>query len=110
MAQQVLKKNGQIVPRQKMQKLTQDEVIREQEINKRDGFDAAIKILYRDSFALPTINRVKGSSQEADDSFDLPFDEIAPEIPESEIIDAQGKPLHPSSAGYMLMNAEVLLP
>ena len=95
MAQQVLKKNGQIVPRQKMQKLTQDEVIREQEINKRDGFDAAIKILYGYSFTLPTRTRVRGKYQEADDAFYLTFDEISPEIIEADIVDAQGKPLNP---------------
>ena len=38
MAQWVLKQNGQIVPRQTMQKLTQDELVRESEVKKRDGF------------------------------------------------------------------------
>ena len=41
--------------------------------------------------------KVKLSSQETDDAFDFPFDDIAPDIPEDEIVDAQGKPLHPSS-------------
>ena len=54
MAQWFLKQNGKIVPRQKMRKLTQDELVRESEIKKWDGFDAAIKIRYGYSFALST--------------------------------------------------------
>ena len=56
MAQWVLKNNGQIVTRRKMRKLTQDELIRESEIKKRDIFDAAIKTQYGYSFTLPTQN------------------------------------------------------
>ena len=68
-----------------MRKLTQDELVRESEIKKRDGFDASIKTRYGDSFSLPTKTRVKLNSQEADDAFDLRFDEIASEIPEADI-------------------------
>ena len=42
--------------------------------------------------------------------FDLPFDEIATNIPEADMVYAQGNPLNPSSAAYMLMNSEVLIP
>ena len=110
MAQCVMKHNGQIVPRQKMRKLTQDELVRESEIKKRDRFDASIKIRYGDLFTLPTRTRVQGRSQEAYDAFDLPFDDISNKKPEADIVHAQQKPLHPSSAADMLMNAEVLLP
>ena len=48
MAQWVLKQNRQTVPRRTMRKLTQDELIRESEIKKRDGFYAEIKIRYGD--------------------------------------------------------------
>ena len=58
---------------------------------------------------MPTRTRAKGISQEADDVFDLVFDEIDPEIPEADIVDVQGKPLHSSSEADMLMNAEVKL-
>ena len=95
MAQWVLKQNGKIVPPLTIRKLTQDELIKELEIKKQDGFDAAIKILYGYLFTLPTITRVKGSYQEADDAFDLTFDEISTKIPKADIVDAQGKPLHP---------------
>ena len=61
-------------------------------------------------FTLPNKTRVKASSQEVDDEFDLTFDEIALDIPEADIVHARGKPLHPSSAGNMLINSEVLLP
>ena len=40
----------------------------------------------------------------------MPFDEIAPKIHEADIVDAQGKPLHPSSAADMLINSEVMIP
>ena len=109
MAQWVLK-YGKIVPRQTMRKLTQDELVRESEIKKRDGFYAEIKIRYGDSFTLPTRNKINGSSQEAYDVFDLPFDEISPKIPESDIVDDPGKALHTSSAADMLITAELLLP
>ena len=61
-------------------------------------------------FTLPTRTRVKRSSQEVDDAFDPPFDMIYPNIPEPDIVDAQEKPLHPSPAAEMLLNAQVLLP
>ena len=93
-----------------MRKLTRDELVRESEIKKRNGFDAAIKMRYGYSFTLLTRNRVKGSSQEVYDAFDLPFDEISPEIPEADIVNAQGKPMHSSSAADMLMSDEVLIP
>ena len=38
------------------------------------------------------------------------FDEVSPIIPDVDIIDDQGRPLHPSSAADLLMNSEVLLP
>ena len=94
-AQWVLKNIGKIVPQLTIRKLTQDELVRESEIKKRDGFDAAIKILYGYSFTLPTRTRVRGKYQEADDAFYLTFDEISPEIIEADIVDAQGKPLNP---------------
>ena len=53
---------------------------------------------------------MRGNPQDDDVTFDLPFDEVAPEIPEADITDAEGQPLHPSSASEILMNAEVLLP
>lgn len=40
----------------------------------------------------------------------MPFDEVAPQIPEADFTDADGNSLHPSSAADILMNAEVLLP
>ena len=93
-----------------MRKLTRDELVRESEIKKRDGFDAVAKTRYGDLFTLTTITRFKRSSQEEDDTFDLPSDEIYLKIPEADIVDAQGKTLHPSSASDMLMNDEVLQP
>ena len=56
------------------------------------------------------IKRKRGNPQDDDGTFDLPFDEVAPEIPEADITDAEGQPLHPSSAADILMNSEVLLP
>ena len=53
---------------------------------------------------------MRGDPKEADDTFDLPFDEVAPNIPEADIVDDQGKPLHPTSSTNIFMNAEVLLP
>ena len=47
-AQWVLKNIGKIVPQLTIRKLTQDELVRESEIKKRDGFDAEIKIRYGD--------------------------------------------------------------
>ena len=91
-------------------KLTRDEPVRESKMKKRNGFDTAVKIRYGYLFTLPTRTIFKGSSQEADDTFDLPFDDMTPDIPESDIVDAQWNLLDPSSAADMLMNAEVLLP
>ena len=67
-----------------------------------------IKAQYGDSFSLT--DKTLENLQDKDDTDDLPFDEVSPSIPKAYIIDYQGRPLHPSSAEYLLMNAEVLLP
>ena len=53
---------------------------------------------------------MRGKLQEADDTCNLTFDEVAPNIPEADTIDKQIKLLHPTSATDILINAEVLLP
>ena len=81
---------------------------RPSEIKKRAEFDAAIEKRYGNSFSLPK-NRPK-DGQEEDESFDLPFGEVAPTIPEADDADSQGQPLHDSPDAEVLLNAEVLLP
>ena len=49
-------------------------------------------------------------SAEEDDTFDLPFYEVAPQFPEADITDADGNAMHTTSAADILMNAEVVLP
>ena len=108
MMQWVLKQNGKIVTRQKMWRLTPDKLVRDLEVKKRAGFDAAIKFRYGDSFTFP--KNMRGDPKEADDTHGIPFDEVAPNITEAEIVDDKGKPLQPTSSTDILMNYEVLLP
>ena len=109
--QWVLNQHGQIVPRKNTCKLTPGEFLRESEIKKREVFDSSIKTRYGESFTLPKIiKRNRVNPQDDDGTFDLPFDEVAPEIPEADITDAERQPLHPSSVAHIIMNAEVLLP
>ena len=111
MLQWVINQHGQIVPRRTMRKLTPDKLLRESEIKKREVFDYAIRTRYRKSFTLPErIKSTRGNPQDDDGTFYLTFDEVAPEIPEADITDAEGQPLHPSSAADILMNDEVILP
>jgi len=110
MTQWVLKQNGEIVPRKTMRSLTPEELSRDSEILKRTNFTEAIKLKYGDSLSLPKRRRVKFNQDEEDEYFDLPFDEVAPLIPEADIIDSDGKPLNESSLTDQLINAEVLLP
>ena len=107
MSQWVLKQSGEIVPRRTMRKLTPDELVRPSEVKKSSDFDAAIKARYGDSFTLPT---KRGDTIDDDGTFDLPFDEVAPQIPEADITDADGNSLTELSAADILINAEVLLP
>ena len=51
-----------------------------------------------------------GVSAEEDDTFDLPFDEVAPQFPEADTTDAKGNVMHTTSTADILMNAEVVLP
>ena len=90
-----------------MRRLIPEEWAREIEIKKRSELNDAIKTWYCDSFSLP--DNTLENPQDEDETCDLPFDEVSPSIPEADIIDDQGRPLHPSSAADMLMNAEVLL-
>ena len=108
MTQWVLKQNEQIVPRQTIRHLKPNDLVRDQEAKKRAEFDAATKFLYGDEFTLP--NKMRCNPQEADDTYGIPFGQVAPNIPGADIVDDQGKPLHPTLATYILMNAEVLLP
>ena len=110
MSQWVLKQNGQIVPRRTMRKLTPEKLVRESEVKKRSNFDEAIKEMYSDSLSLPAKRRKTRVSAEEDDTFDLPFDEVAPQFPEADITDADGNAIHTTSAADILMNAEVVLP
>ena len=105
--QWVLKQNGKIVPRRTMRRLTPEEWEREIEINNRSEFNDEIKARYGDSFSLP--EKSLKNPQDKDDTDDLPFDDVSTSIPEEDIIDDQGRPLHPSSVADMMMNSEVLL-
>ena len=94
-----------------MRKITPDELLCESEIKKRKIFNSAIKEIYRDSFTLPEIIKSNSDDTQDDDgAFDLSFDEVAPEIPKADIIDAKGQPLHPSYEADILINTEELLP
>ena len=108
MTQWVLKQNGHIVPRRTMRHLTPEEWAWETEIKKRSEFNDAVKARYGDWFSLP--DKTLENPQDKDDTGDLTFDEVSPIIPEADIIDDQGRPLHPSLVADLLINAEVLFP
>ena len=91
-----------------MRRLTQEELTQPSEIKKRAEFDAAIEKRYSNLFTLPKKKNKDG--QEEDESFDLPFDEVAPTIPEADDADSQERPRHVSPDAEVLLNAEVLLP
>ena len=91
-----------------MRRLTPDELVCDLEVKNRADFDAATKLRYGDFFTLP--KKMRGNPQEADDICELIFDEVAPNIPETDIVDDQENPLHPTPETDILMNAEVLLP
>ena len=50
------------------------------------------------------------NSKNSDKNYYLPYDEVAPKLPESDIVDDEGTPIHPMSMADILMNDEVLLP
>ena len=89
--------------------LTSDELSRDSEVLKRLHFIEVIKLKYWDSLSLPKrTRRVTFKEEEDDEYFDLFFDEVAPLIPEADIVDNTGKPLNESSLTDQLINAEVL--
>ena len=91
-----------------MKRLTPEEWAKEIEIKKRSEFNDAVKAQYGDWFSLP--DKTLENPQDKDDTGELTFDEVSPITPEADIIDEQGRPMHPSSSAYLIMNAEVLLP
>ena len=100
--------NGFVVPIRSLRNLRPAEWAKELEIRKRQQFDAAIKDKHGDSFTIPAS---APNPQEDDGSFDPDcFGEKSAYIPEAEIVDANGKPLSPTSVAYTLVNTEVLLP
>ena len=95
MTQWILKQNGQIVPRRTMRRLTAEEMTRDSEVLKRKNFNEAIKLKFGDSFSLPDKRKsMKNPEEDNEECFDLPFYEIAPAIPEADVIDQQGKHLN----------------
>ena len=108
MVQWVLKSNGQIVPRQTMRKLTADKLVRESEVKKHADLTDAINKKYGDSLSLPDSSIPK--PKDANGTYYLTFDEVAPKVPDADIVDDKGTPIHPTSMEDILMNAEVLLP
>ena len=86
-------------------------MLHESETKKSEVFISSFKERCGDTFTLlERINSKSDDPQDDDGTFDLPFDEVAPEITEDYITDAEGQPLHPSSVADILMNSEVLLP
>ena len=96
---QLLKQNWQLVPHQTMRRLTPDELVCDSQVKNRAEFDATNKLRYGDQFTLQ--KKIRGDPKDADDTCDLHFDDLSPYIPEADIVDSQGKPLHPTSSnGY----------
>ena len=122
----VLKAIGRIVPRRSMQRLTPEEMAREEKVKERQRFNLAIERKYGSTIALPkrrskderempimpNPSRPDGSSDlesyEVEDV--LEDDEILPNPPEADIVDANGIRISPVSMGDLLVNAEVLFP
>ena len=77
-----------------MRRLTDDELVHESEVKKCADFDAAIKQRYVDSFTLPEPCNL--NPQDTDNTYELPFDEVFTTVPEADIVDDQGDPLHPT--------------
>ena len=91
--------------------LNPEELSRDSQILKGTNFTQAIKLNYGDSLSLPKRKRrVKFNEDEDDEYFDLCFDEVAPLIPEVDIVDSKGNHLNEFSLTDQLINAEVLLP
>ena len=58
------------------------------------------------SLSLPAkIMQKRRARQEEDDTFDLPFDEVAPQLPEAYITDDDGNAMHTTATADILMNA-----
>ena len=72
-----------------MRRVTPKELVRETEVKKRAEFDADTKLRYCDLFTFT--KKMRGEPQEADDTCDLTFDEVANNIPEADIVDDQEK-------------------
>ena len=107
MAQWVIKSNVQIVPQRTMHKLTADELVLESEVKKRADFTEAIKQQCGDSISITVSIRL--NPKDDDETYDLPFDEVAPKVPELDIVDDEGTPIHPTFMADILINAEVFI-
>ena len=68
-----------------MHKLTTDELVHELEVKKHADFDAEIKQQYSDYLAIPVT--FKPTSQDTKNTYDLPFDEVDPMVPELDIVE-----------------------
>ena len=77
-------------------------------MKKRADFDDAIEQQCGYSFTLPA--PFNPNTKDNDNTYDLIFDEVAPTVPEADIVDEQWSPLHYTSMADALMKYEVLLP
>ena len=126
MTMNILKSNGNVVPRTGLRKLTPAEQHKPMEKQKRAEFDSAIRTKLGTSFALPP-SMSKLSDRSATDAEKWPWtvnvkeeewtfdpvdgDEGNPDsIPEADAVDANGKPITTNSIADVLINCEILLP
>ena len=49
------------------------------------------------------------NSKNSDKNYYLPYDEVAPKLPESDIVDDEGTQIHPTLMEDILMNSEVFI-
>ena len=127
MCQWVLQRNGKIVPRRTLRRLTHDEASPHNEVErrKREDFNQQIERKLGNSFTLEGIRtnrREKSDNNDRSDpvsvmDFDpdtfVPYEseeEPLQFLPEADIRDAAGEQLNQQSVSDLLINAKVLLP
>ena len=111
MAQSILKKNGEIVPRRTCRRLRIDEIHSEVEKTKRAEFDKSILKIHGDSMSIPVCDpKSKPEDWSLDDYIEADEGDIPVRSLPDDPVDASGKAVFEQPFYDAIIHAEVMLP
>ena len=111
MSMWIMKTNVIIGPRTGLQKLSPGELHSDDDIPKRNAFDATVHLKLENSFTLPPLLKTVQDEIEEEWMYDSDDEELLPDvIPDDGAVDATGTPITPHLMCDVMIRMEIFLP